>query len=91
MPRVPTSASDPQQRLEAILGLSREQARRAVEEIFDALRVGVDEYIALRHAELQRQGESNERIFERIAVEVRSLRFKAPELTSRQIRRRIYG
>jgi hypothetical protein len=88
---VAIEANDPQQRLQAVLGLSRDQARRAVEEIFDALRMGVDEYIALRHAELQRQGEGNERIFERIAVELRSLRFKAPELTSRQIRRRIYG
>jgi hypothetical protein len=84
-------ASDPQQRLQAVLGLSRDQARRAVEEIFDALRMRVDEYIAQRHSELQRQGESNEQIFERIALEVRALRFKAPELTSRQIRRRIYG
>jgi hypothetical protein len=88
---VPSSASDPQQRLQAVLGLSSEQARRAVDEIFDALRMGVDEYIAQRHSELQRQGELNPQIFERIALELRELRFKAPELTSRQIRRRIYG
>ncbi len=89
---MPSLSSDsPEQRLQAVLGLSPTQARRAVEEVFDALRLGVDEYIALRHSELQRQGEGNERIFERIADEVRALRFKAPELTSRQIRRRIYG
>ncbi len=88
---MPTAPSDPQQRLQAVLGLSRDQARRAVAEIFDALRMGVDEYIAERHSELQRQGESNERIFEQIALELRELRFKAPELSSRQIRRRIYG
>ena len=86
-----TNRQDPEQRLQAVLGLSRTQARRAVEEIFDALSLGVDEYIAERHSELQRQGESNERIFERIAREVQALRFKAPELSSRQIRRRIYG
>jgi hypothetical protein len=88
---VPNAATDPQARLSAVLGLSSEQARRAVAEVFDALRLGVDEYIAERHAELQQQGESNERIFERIALELRELRFKAPELSSRQIRRRIYG
>ena len=88
---MPIAASDPEQRLQAVLGLSRDQARRAVEEIFDALRMDVDEYIALRHSELQLQGEANERIFERIAHEIRALRFRAPELTSRQIRRRIYG
>ena len=86
-----SDAQDPEHRLQAVLGLSLVQARRAVEEIFDALRLGVDEYIAERHSELQRQGESNERIFERIALELRNLRFKAPELSSRQIRRRIYG
>jgi hypothetical protein len=51
----------------------------------------VDEFIARRHAELQAQGESNAEIFERIAAELRGLRFKAPELSARQIRRRIYG
>jgi hypothetical protein len=85
------AADHPEQRLQAVLGLSREQARRAVDEIFDALRLGVDEYISSRHAELQRQGEHNPRIFEQIAEELRALRFKAPELTPRQIRRRIYG
>ena len=88
---MPIAEPDPQQRLQAVLGLSRDQARRAVEEIFDALRMDVDEYIAQRHSDLQRQGEANPRIFERIAIELRTLRFKAPELTSRQIRRRIYG
>ena len=88
---MPIAASHPEERLEALLGLSRDQARRAVAEIFDALRMGVDEYIAQRHSELQREGEGNERIFERIAIELRELRFKAPELSARQIRRRIYG
>jgi len=88
---VSIAASDPQERLRLVLGLSRDQARRAVAEIFDALRMDVDEYIAQRHSELQRQGESNPRIFERIARELGELRFKAPELSSRQIRRRIYG
>ncbi|HEX3776969.1 MAG TPA: hypothetical protein VHV51_20995 [Polyangiaceae bacterium] len=85
------AVDDPRERLQQVLGLSRDQARRAVDEVFDALRISVDEYISERHSELQRQGESNERIFERIALELRELRFKAPELSSRQIRRRIYG
>jgi hypothetical protein len=79
------------QRLELVLGLKSELARRAVEELFDALRLEVEEYVSARHAELQRQGESNARIFERIARELPELRFKAPALTSRQIRRMIYG
>lgn len=78
-------------RLQSVLGLSRTQATRAVEEVLDSLGLEVDEYIARRHGELQAQGESNQEIFERIAGELRALRFKAPELSARQIRRRIYG
>jgi hypothetical protein len=73
------------------LGLSGAQAARAVDEVLDSLGLEVDEYIAGRHAELQTQGESNSEIFGRIAEELRCLRFKAPELSARQIRRRIYG
>jgi hypothetical protein len=88
---VNASVSNAQQRLESLLGLSRAQATRAVDEVLDALGLEVDEFIARRHAELQAQGESNSVIFERIARELGELRFKAPELSARQIRRRIYG
>lgn len=83
--------SDVQKRLEGILGLSREQAARAVDEVFDTLELEVDEFIQTRHAELRAEGEDNPAIFERIRTELASLRFRAPELTARQIRRRIYG
>jgi hypothetical protein len=88
---VSISLSAVQQRLQSVLGLNRAQATRAVDEVLDSLGLEVDEYIARRHGELQRQGENNTEIFERIAEELRVLRFKAPELSARQIRRRIYG
>jgi hypothetical protein len=88
---VSISVSEVQRRLESVLGLSRTQATRAVDEVLDSLGLEVDEYIARRHGELQAQGENNAEIFERIAEELRALRFKAPELSARQIRRRIYG
>lgn len=88
---VSISVGDVQRRLVSVLGLSRAQAGRAVDEVLDSLGLEVDEFIARRHAELQAQGESNAEIFERIAEELRALRFKAPELSARQIRRRIYG
>lgn len=80
-----------EERLAVVLGLNRAVARRAVQEVLDALAWEVDEYIAERHAELRAEGEKNPVIFERIARELRSLRFKAPALSARQIRRRIYG
>jgi uncharacterized membrane protein YccC len=85
------SVDDMQQRLQTLLGLSRAQATRVVDEVLDSLALEVDEYIARRHGELQAQGENNSEIFERIAEELRALRFKAPQLSARQIRRRIYG
>jgi hypothetical protein len=83
--------ADAQERLRSLLGLNGTQAARAVDEVLDSLGLEVDEFIARRHAELQAQGENNSEIFERIAEELRALRFKAPELSARQIRRRIYG
>jgi hypothetical protein len=88
---VSVSLGDLRQRLQSLLGLSPGQATRAVDEVLDSLELDVDEYIRRRHAELQAQGESNETIFERISRELRELRFRAPVLSARQIRRRIYG
>ena len=88
---VSISVAEVEQRLQSVLGLSRAQASRVVDEVLDSLELEVDQYIARRHGELQAQGENNSEIFERIAEELRALRFKAPELSARQIRRRIYG
>lgn len=82
---------DAERRLEHVLGLSPERAARAVDEVLDSLSLDVDGYIAERHAELQREGVANPEIYERIARELGQLRFKAPALSARQIRRRIYG
>jgi hypothetical protein len=79
------------ERLVHLLGLDPAQARRAVTETLDCLSQGVDDYIAERHRELQAQGAKNESIYETIAGELASLRFAAPALSARQIRRRIYG
>lgn len=79
------------ERLERLLGLGPVQARRAVTEMLDCLWRQVDDYIADRHRELQAQGARNAAIYETIAHELTTLRFAAPPLTARQIRRRIYG
>jgi hypothetical protein len=88
---VTAPALEAQQRLQHVLGLSAELAARAVAETLDSLRLGVDDYIALRHSELQAARVNNQEIYERIAEELRGLRFVAPPLTARQIRRRVYG
>lgn len=79
------------ERLERLLGLGPAQAQRAVTETVDCLWRDVDDYIAERHRELQAQGARNDAIYETIARELTTLRFAAPPLSARQIRRRIYG
>jgi hypothetical protein len=79
------------ERLERLLGLDPVRARRAVMETVDCLWQQVDDYIADRHRELRAQGAHNEAIYETIAREIPTLRFAAPKLSARQIRRRIYG
>jgi hypothetical protein len=78
-------------RLSIVLGLSREQAERALLELCDSMSLDVDAYILARHAELQAQGITNPEIYERIAAELPQLRFKTKPISARQIRRRIYG
>ncbi len=80
-----------ERRLQQVLGLSPERAARVLSEVLDALRFDVDEYIVARHTQLRAEGVANTEIYERIAVEVESLRFRTAGLTARQIRRRIYG
>lgn len=85
----------PDDRLEArltrLFDLEPVMARRIVDELLDALELTADDYITARHAELQRGGYPNDQIYQRIQDELQTLRFKAPALSVRQIRRRIYG
>jgi hypothetical protein len=80
-----------QQRLQTLFGLSPSAAERAVSETLDCFTHTVPEHIQARHRELQAQGLSNADIYQRITDELKALRFCAPELTPRQIRRFIYG
>ena len=82
---------DATRRLELLLGLSPKVAERALAEVLDCFDRDVDEHIRSRHAELQRIGLDNAAIYALIARELEQLRFKAPRLSARQIRRRIYG
>jgi hypothetical protein len=79
------------QRLQAVCGLTRDAASRAVLEVTDAFAYEVDDFVTARHAELQARGLDNPNIFEVLRSELGQLRFKAPRLSDRQLRRRIYG
>jgi hypothetical protein len=77
--------------LQCLFGLDPEAAQRAVGEVLDCFDQDVDSYVAQRHAQLAEQGLPGREIYTRIQVELDGLRFRAPVMSERQIRRRVYG
>jgi hypothetical protein len=51
----------------------------------------VEDFVRRRHGELRAQGWKNDEIWPRITAEQNNRRFKAGELTDRQLRRIVYG
>jgi hypothetical protein len=71
--------------------LEATEATRVVNEVLEFLGETPEDYIRRRHIRLQNQGLSNQEIFTRLAQELPRWRFRAPQLSERQIRRVIYG
>jgi hypothetical protein len=71
--------------------LSAAEASRLVSEVLSFLAETPEAFIRRRHLALQSQGLANDAIFTQLAAELEKLRFRAPPLTARQIRRIIYG
>jgi hypothetical protein len=71
--------------------LSAPEAARVVHEVLAYLAETPEAFIRRRHLALQAQGIANETIFTQLVGELERLRFRAPPLTPRQIRRIIYG
>jgi len=71
--------------------LSSREATRVVGDVLAFLNETPEAYIRRRHLALQAEGLSNAEIFARVLQEVGQWRFRAPELSERQIRRIIYG
>jgi hypothetical protein len=71
--------------------LSPGEAARVVAEVMGYFGESVPDFVRRRHTELKRRGLRNEQIFDVLAGEVGARRFRAPELSTRQLRRMIYG
>ncbi|MEI8094933.1 MAG: hypothetical protein WCG80_12040 [Spirochaetales bacterium] len=71
--------------------LDRDLVRRLDEEFRALSAETVEQFVVRRHQELQRAGWSNEAIYEQLQRETRGGRFRARELSVRQVRRLIYG
>ncbi len=72
-------------------GLPPAVAARVLADVLAYFRETAPEFVRRRHAELQRRGLTNDRIFAVIADELARRPVAAPELTARQLRRLVYG
>ena len=75
----------------ASTGLPEATARRVVADVTAYYRETVDEFVKRRHAELKYKNRKNDEIWPLIAAELGSRRFRAPEMSERQLRRLVYG
>jgi hypothetical protein len=71
--------------------MSERQTAHLVEEVLAYLDDSLEQFVQRRHRELQHQGLRNPEIYQRIAHEVVTRRFRAEALSARQIRRLVYG
>ncbi|MBO0805637.1 MAG: hypothetical protein J2P25_21490 [Nocardiopsaceae bacterium] len=66
-------------------------ASRVVADIAAYFGETVEEFVRRRHRELQHKHWKNSEIWPRIAAELDGRRFRAPEMSERQMRRLVYG
>jgi len=71
--------------------LTASEAEHLVSEVLAYFSATPDDYLRTRHQELQALGNSNPDIFSTLQKEIQARRFGAKPLTTRQIRRAIYG
>ena len=77
--------------LHRLTGLAPEQVRRIIGEVVAYFDEGVEDYVRRRHAELKLVGVRNEEIFRRVQGELVGRVVRAPDLSTRQLRRIVYG
>ncbi len=72
-------------------GLTDADATRVVDDVIAWYRESVDDFVRRRHAHHQTFGKRNEQIYQLIAAELAARVVAAPELSTRQLRRIVYG
>ncbi|MEV8096447.1 hypothetical protein [Kitasatospora sp. NPDC085879] len=91
MPASPHPHEDLLAHLTRTTPLGPGEAARVVAEVVAYFSETTEEYVRRRHGELQARGLTNEMIFARLGAELASRRVAAPELSTRQLRRIVYG
>ena len=77
--------------LAASTGLPQPTTARVIADVNAYYDETVEEYVRRRHGELRRKSRKNDEIWPQIAAELTIRRFRAPDLTGRQLRRIVYG
>ena len=72
-------------------GLDEATASRVVADVMAYFTQTVEEYVRHRHAHLKSRNRKNDDIWPLILDELSTRRFKAGELSERQLRRIVYG
>ena len=75
----------------ASTGLPEATARRVVADVVAYFGETVEDFVSRRHGELRSKGHKNDEIWPMIAAELGVRRFRAPELSERQLRRIVYS
>ncbi len=83
--------SDFKQFLLDSFSLGDRELTRLLDEINSYYELEMKEFVQLRHLQLKNEGWQNADIFEQLQHEIENRRFKAGEVSLRQIRRIIYG
>jgi hypothetical protein len=71
--------------------MSERETGHLVGEVLAYLDDSLEQFVRRRHRELQREGLRNSQIYRRVAQEASQRRFRADVLSTRQIRRLVYG
>jgi hypothetical protein len=75
----------------ASTGLPEATATRVVSDIAAYFTETVEDFVRRRHGEMRALHWKNDEIWPRLAAELGTRRFGAPELSERQLRRMVYG
>lgn len=77
--------------LAASTGLPEPTTARVIADVNAYYDENVEDFVRRRHGELRRKNRKNDDIWPEIAAELSTRRFRAPDLTDRQLRRIVYG
>jgi hypothetical protein len=72
-------------------GLDEATASRVVADVMEYFGQSVGDYVIKRHEDLKNRNRKNDDIWPLIVTELKARRFKAEELSERQLRRIVYG